>query len=39
MNQKRLNPLVILSTYHKEVKRLDIDELVDEFVIKNETRI
>ena len=38
MNQRRLNALLILSTYHEELDSLNIYELANDFVMKNETR-
>ena len=38
MNQRRLNALLILSTYHEEHDSLNIYELANDFVMKNETR-
>jgi hypothetical protein len=38
MCQKRLNALLILSTYPEEVDNLDMNKLINEFVLKNEMR-
>ena len=34
MNQRRLNALLILSTYHEELDSLNIYELANDFVMK-----
>ena len=38
MNQRRLNALLILLTYHEELDSLNIYELANDFVMRNETR-
>ena len=38
MNQRRLNGLLILSTYHEELDSLNIYELANDFVMRIETR-
>ena len=38
INQRRLNALLILSTYNEEFDELNIDTLSNEFVMKKETR-
>ena len=38
MNQRRLNSVLILSTYREELDQLNIDKLAYEFVMKKQTR-
>ena len=38
MTQKRLNHLLILSVYQEELDSVDITELVNDFIRRNDTR-